>query len=1275
MRKLLTILLLTLSAATFSQTNPNSVAYSYSTLAQAIKAPKDPEWKVTVSEPLVGGTFTVKLRSQGYVPDGGTIIACADSVSALVRDISQVRGIHLSWFGIKADGVTDNYAKLKWLTSAACPLSSHLIIDRPGVYNSSQSIVPERDIVLDAPDGYEMVNAGTTKFTFPQGVNGFVFNNINSAGSILRGFTIQSTLPEFGRILEYNSTTGTMLYLAPYSVITAGKTFEFKDVYHPEKVKGTAVISTVGANNINYSITYYSKTGTFAIGDTVKGTTSGAKAVVRFVSKLYNALAVGTVSGTFTFGETITGTASGATAKFYQKPTPNSFSYARVATINNVTGSLDAAQTDTSSTTDPSIVGADTTQFAVTGNIDSLGITGKRQNIFIEAGKYNVGILVNRRITLEDMTITAFGGNGIYVSNLTSAGSTNANLCRFNRVRSSLNAANGIEVEGGDANAVTITNSTFVADGGFGICDLSFLGIAVSNPHSSSCLVGAYTSANYVNRKSNWSGIIYSEGGYVLKPWQMEENNIGGSSGAIGGVWGQDNVTPKKSTGKNSGYWFDEEHLQNNNLYTDNSNIRNPAIVFKGQGTQSVPAILEQGGNGGGGRGPTLGYRIPAGGGYNGVDPMPASLYMGGIQGTTVGASNYALDFWERRNVPPAITITSATGTGAILQADILNGKIIKVNVLASGKSYPINSTTLSIANAPGTTLVPIIGDSSFLDVLIQGDSLTTNPDNDIYSVWKLRNDGAFYPTVAGGYGSIGTSTNPVLDIWATNIHTSGAASSQYIWNGSTFQTATFNIGSNNPMIITNHGSVSATANPNITNPGLIIAPRAGADGYYSPFHINQNAAASGMHFSTWGNNLTSIMGGGYYRTLANGILGGYYFLDSLTSGIAFSKGTLHLQVGRNTIGAVGPVVDAAVIDTAGQTTFTSKPGAPSVVYISRTIGANTGVLSIGGSDGRNITSTNNGTSADVTFNALNAAFNANLKIGQQKAITFTTFDGTISGFNRIIPASNFDWQFITASGAHIGMAMDSSGRLKFGAQAQLHAYTVATLPTGAINDMVMVSDALAPVNGSAVAGGGAVRIPVFYNGSNWIVMGAGSSAGGVYHLPYNGNSLYYLGGDSALHALPVNWQRIGTTLSPLIAGDSISTTGKLIGGSIRIADGTQGAGKVLTSDASGNGSWQTPAAGGTSFSRFDVTTASATVPDVAGFKTVVLVNYTGGTSTITLPAAGSNQGKEVVVKSITSNSVTITPVFISDANTIGASSYGAITYYSNGTTWYLIGH
>jgi len=53
----------------------------------------------------------------------------------------------------------------------------------------------------------------------------------------------------------------------------------------------------------------------------------------------------------------------------------------------------------------------------------------------------------------------------------------------------------------------------------------------------------------------------------------------------------------------------------------------------------------------------------------------------------------------------------------------------------------------------------------------------------------------------------------------------------------------------------------------------------------------------------------------------------------------------------------------------------------------------------------------------------------------------------------------------------------------------KMPVYTVATLPAaGTAGRRAFVSNALTPVVLSAVVGGGAVTVPVFDNGSSWIV-------------------------------------------------------------------------------------------------------------------------------------------------------------------------------------------
>lgn len=78
--------------------------------------------------------------------------------------------------------------------------------------------------------------------------------------------------------------------------------------------------------------------------------------------------------------------------------------------------------------------------------------------------------------------------------------------------------------------------------------------------------------------------------------------------------------------------------------------------------------------------------------------------------------------------------------------------------------------------------------------------------------------------------------------------------------------------------------------------------------------------------------------------------------------------------------------------------------------------------------------------------------------------------------------------------------------------------------------------------------------------------------------------------------------------------------------GATSIIDGTQGAGKVLTSDASGNASWQAPSGGGSGITRSIVTTSgNVTAGATASTDYVYIIT---GAHTVTLPTAVGNTNK-----------------------------------------------
>lgn len=85
------------------------------------------------------------------------------------------------------------------------------------------------------------------------------------------------------------------------------------------------------------------------------------------------------------------------------------------------------------------------------------------------------------------------------------------------------------------------------------------------------------------------------------------------------------------------------------------------------------------------------------------------------------------------------------------------------------------------------------------------------------------------------------------------------------------------------------------------------------------------------------------------------------------------------------------------------------------------------------------------------------------------------------------------DRLFVIGNGASSGTRSNAltilkNGRAAFGATIRTAGYTFATLPaTPTTGDRAYITDANAPTYGANASGGGAVTVPVFYNGSNWI--------------------------------------------------------------------------------------------------------------------------------------------------------------------------------------------
>jgi hypothetical protein len=89
--------------------------------------------------------------------------------------------------------------------------------------------------------------------------------------------------------------------------------------------------------------------------------------------------------------------------------------------------------------------------------------------------------------------------------------------------------------------------------------------------------------------------------------------------------------------------------------------------------------------------------------------------------------------------------------------------------------------------------------------------------------------------------------------------------------------------------------------------------------------------------------------------------------------------------------------------------------------------------------------------------------------------------------------ASNYYTSTVSSTGGVTFDAVGSGAGFTFSDKVthtlptKLKNYTVSTLPAGSEGDWAYVTDATAPTYNAALTGGGAVKVPVFYNGSAWV--------------------------------------------------------------------------------------------------------------------------------------------------------------------------------------------
>lgn len=191
-----------------------------------------------------------------------------------------------------------------------------------------------------------------------------------------------------------------------------------------------------------------------------------------------------------------------------------------------------------------------------------------------------------------------------------------------------------------------------------------------------------------------------------------------------------------------------------------------------------------------------------------------------------------------------------------------------------------------------------------------------------------------------------------------------------------------------------------------------------------------------------------------------------------------------------------------------------------------------------------------------------------------------------------------------------------------------------------------------------------------------WVDISAGDDGNGIY----DGDGTVPSGTDVAVTDyinFDANTFYLDGTNNRVGMGTATPSARLDVVGTFQLVDGTQGANKILTSDASGNASWTSNLSVGGSVTLNIRTITAATT--VLSTDCVVICDATSGGFTVTLPTAASSTGRVYTFKKLaSSNNVTIDgngAELIDGATTYTlTAAYKSVRIISNGTRWLILG-
>jgi hypothetical protein len=380
-----------------------------------------------------------------------------------------------------------------------------------GRYYFSDTIFPNRYISLKGAGGHSSTKAQT----FTAAGKPFIWlNDDGGSYSYLDNFYIGSAgdgRNNAARLLEYNATTGNILYQIPAAtILLAAGDYDARTCETPTIPQGRVTLGTSTAPQTSRAIIYTAGLGTFSVADSVIGGTSTTESTILSVVTGH-VISISAASGSFLVGETVTGGTSGKTAVV------TAIASGFLA-VTSASGNFTVAETITGGTSGKT---ATVSAFAAGGYITSKDATGSYTvaETIANAGATHTGT-IKATSTLAERYIDCAGLSGTFTVGETVTGDVSGA------------SATVAEVSG---TTITLTNLVlgvnlldFIAPDP----DLGTPGEGITGGSSAAtATISAYgtTGTRYVGY---WQLDLHGGSG-----WADSETVTGGTSGAVGKIF------------------------------------------------------------------------------------------------------------------------------------------------------------------------------------------------------------------------------------------------------------------------------------------------------------------------------------------------------------------------------------------------------------------------------------------------------------------------------------------------------------------------------------------------------------------------------------------------------------------------------------------------------------------------------------------------------------------------------------------------------------------